>query len=66
MLLIPVSREGAVGETAAVREDQELRRQGVAGETEGEKAHHHHHPHRRAQDFFSQHWTLLSSPRSLR
>ncbi len=64
MLLIPVSREGAVGETAAMREDQELRRQGVAGETGGEKAHHHHH--RRAQDFFAQHWTLLSSPRSLR
>ncbi len=65
MLMIPVSRDGAGGETAAVREDQELRRQGVAGETEGEKAHHHHH-HRRAQDFFGQHWTLLSSPRSLR
>ncbi len=65
MLLIPVSRSGAGGETAAVREEQELRRQGVAGETEGEKAHHHHH-HRRAQDFFAQHWTLLSSPRSLR
>lgn len=48
-----------------MREDQELRRQGVAGETEGEKALHHHH-HQRAQDFFAQHWTLLSSPRSLR
>ncbi len=47
-----------------MREDQELRRQGVAGETEGEKALHHHH--QRAQDFFAQHWTLLPSPRSLR